>query len=390
MARQFVQSAGSITFPSVPSIDDIGAGGLSVIFWGYHVSGSGTGNNPTIVSKSTVWQVRFIDASAANPRLRFVHTWSGTDVDAHTSSGSPSSGRWTHFTVTYNGGTSASSSIRFYYDGVEVTNKSNNSNATGSIDLDAGNDLVIGGFSPIMTLILAHVCVYNRALAAGEISKSFLESFIIQHGLRLYCPIVGTSSPEPDLSSFNRMGTLSSTTTSPRFPPVFFPMGESQGLYPELRFLNSWRRFFQTTTPSITVSPSALTLTLALKTSSAQVDDRIDLTPFPLTTVLPIPFVGTDQDFGASALALTISLKSPTIQFADTHSVGAAQALVLSLKAPTVNISTVSVSFFASAFALALSLKTPDETTDISTYITYDPSANKLQIYKKSVKVVEW
>ncbi|MBI2024266.1 LamG domain-containing protein [Candidatus Giovannonibacteria bacterium] len=83
---------------------------------------------------------------------------------------------WQHLVVTWNGGTTAASSIKIYRNGQEVS-YSFSRNGTGAAQSDADQSLVIGADaigSPVaLDGIIDDVRLYNRALSGDEIKRLY-------------------------------------------------------------------------------------------------------------------------------------------------------------------------------------------------------------------------
>jgi len=142
---------------------------------------------------------------------------------AHTAAGPP-------FALDFN--TSTSVNTWYHVCGVK-------SGANVNVYLNGVNDGSVGGASTCIAnnvqtrigannsgteSLLGHVChvhIYNVALNVGQVNEIMHKPGSYTNGLKLYLPLWGIHSPEPDLSGLGHSGTVTLTTeVTATGPPI--------------------------------------------------------------------------------------------------------------------------------------------------------------------------
>ncbi|TXH08286.1 MAG: LamG domain-containing protein [Candidatus Moraniibacteriota bacterium] len=159
---------------SLRDIEGQGGGGMSISVWINPRSNGGNGSgNGHIVGKnnndsgpgSGDWG---LSLGSSGNNINFGHS-RATQPIAATISNVWTANQWTHVVVTFNGGTTASTAIQFYINGVLQTH-AYDQDGSGSFASDSGLAFHIGGSGTSWQFDgkLDEVRVYNRILSADE------------------------------------------------------------------------------------------------------------------------------------------------------------------------------------------------------------------------------
>lgn len=175
-AFYFDGTAGVVTGGSASMIDNMSA--LSIAVWakanGYGEAGQGyfldKRNNAT-----GGWHFQNLITGG---RIEFTVDFDGTDLDVYSANNTFTTsdfGQWTHWVVTWDGST-ASTSVRMYKNGFEVSYSPSTVDGVGSRVDDSARILGIGNRPTDGRTFhgaLDEVRLYNRVLSAGEVKQLY-------------------------------------------------------------------------------------------------------------------------------------------------------------------------------------------------------------------------
>jgi hypothetical protein len=165
---------------SLANIETQGGGGMTVSAW-IKPRSAGEGNAGSIACKSEPssgtagsWCVYI--SSAATTHLEFFKDFNGaTDLQSWSANSSIALNAWQHIVVTWNGGTSASSGIKYYVNNSLVSHVYDQDGAGSGVS-DSSNALYLGNSRWNATTFdgqLDDVRIYNRALSVQEVGDLY-------------------------------------------------------------------------------------------------------------------------------------------------------------------------------------------------------------------------
>ncbi len=165
-----------VAIPAAASINNLST--LTVSGWFNQTSCSSgfcelVGKGYGVATPVNGWRVAADIQGFGRKTIGFLVEFSGTNLLVESST-TYSESQWNHFTVTWDGSTSASN-VHMYLNGTEVAYRTQ-TNATGSYTSDAAQTLDIGSFggtSEGLNGKIDEVRVYNRILSASEIKSQY-------------------------------------------------------------------------------------------------------------------------------------------------------------------------------------------------------------------------
>lgn len=154
------------------SLDDLTA--LTIAVWA----------NPDSMGEGTLGRFTdktvqlFLNRTSTSPvttkSLLFQLNCATTNITRHSADNVVVTGEWHHYAVTWSGGTTASTSVKFYKDGVETSYNATSTNCTGARTSDATNSLLIGNSSGATRTFdgkIGEVAIWSSELTAAQIAS---------------------------------------------------------------------------------------------------------------------------------------------------------------------------------------------------------------------------
>ena len=130
--------------------------------------------------------------------------------------------KWYFVAVTYDGG-SSSNNPTIYINGNSVA-VNESTTPSGTYPNDSAYSTYIGN-RPADTARtfngkIAHVQMFNRVISQGEVKQIMFFPGSIRNGLVGYWPLLGSASPETDLSGNKNNGTVTGAIKGTTEPPI--------------------------------------------------------------------------------------------------------------------------------------------------------------------------
>ncbi len=212
MALDFAGLDDYFSWPATASIENLGP--ATWMFWLYLDAFTSAADR--VWCKGTgVGSTKIIELHRGTTAMHLLVDYSGTDLLRRTGTGVLQLGRWTHWTVTWDGSTTAANA-HIYKNAVEATYQAT-TDGTGTFS-DAGQPGTCGaGLAATGDLDgkLAHMQVWNRVLSDGEIRQAMFLPGSVMPGLVQYYPLdyVGPNNGAiHDFSTFANHGTSQGLT----------------------------------------------------------------------------------------------------------------------------------------------------------------------------------
>jgi len=195
-------------------LQDIFASGGTISAWVYYTSSVSLARIASKVLTNSGWVFYF-----ETLKLTFFAYFSGDNLKEST--GNLSLNTWYYVTATYDS-SSASNTPSFYLNGV-AEGSSTALTPTGTYDTDVGQDFVIGNTGAVSGGFRGNICyvqAWDRTLSNDEIIESMEKPGSVRQNLVGYWPVLGSDSPERDLSGNGNTGTVTGADSDSRGPPV--------------------------------------------------------------------------------------------------------------------------------------------------------------------------
>lgn len=214
MARHFIRaSSQSITLSSLPDLTTA----LSYSCWFRNLSSPGSfpNRNPHILKGGNGGADINYLVNQDNANIGLIWTTASSSYHFLTCALTPDTGVWHHIALATD--FSGSGSL-VYIDGVSQTV----SDSAGTPEIN-NTDQGIGVFySERMDGDLAHICLWNVKLSAGELASLFrFYPYNVRPGSIVFSmPLWGLASPEPEMSGKGNSGTLVNAPTYSIDPPI--------------------------------------------------------------------------------------------------------------------------------------------------------------------------
>ena len=189
-------------------------GGGTVSAWVYYTSSISLARIVSKVAVDAGW-IFWMN----NLQFSFFYYFSGTNLSYKTANLSLNT--WYYLTVTYNSNNVAN--VPIMYVNAVVTGATTATAGTGTYDTDVGQDLVIGNTTGVTGGFRGNICyvqLWDKILTIDEVSESMVKPGSVRTNLVGYWPVLGSDSPERDLSGNGNTGAVTSADSSDLGPKV--------------------------------------------------------------------------------------------------------------------------------------------------------------------------